>query len=283
MRTLHCLVVAAALAISSFAQTKPTAEAQSSFSYSKDKDGGENIEIKNVSFELTDGNVPGLPAHKMLLLRKTTTSKRTLGDIGEEATITLEAWPLGTDLRQKPLYSLRVTGTDGHVADGAIFVASRGTEEEDWWSIYRLGNAQHLFDTYLPLLSFSISRETLETRYVGLQIPEDDEKDGRLKKPTVVGVLTYASAIKVLHKVLITADTANQAAQFRSLADESRTLTYADSSKGKTPAISVHLTFSNSYPSLPNTVEVVIPVQNDDLDVAHATLPPHLHLAAFQR
>jgi len=53
-----------------------------------------------------------------------------------------------------------------------------------------LGSGQHLFETYVPLLSFSISRETVTTRYVGFEAPGDDTNDTRLKQPNVVGVLT---------------------------------------------------------------------------------------------
>ncbi len=216
MRTLHCGVVALFfLAGIAIAQSKPGVSAQgtSTFNYSKEADGAENINIRNVTFEMVDLNEPGKAGNQSLLLRKTTTSKRTAGDIGQEATITLEAWPLGADLKQKPVYSLNISGTDGHPQDGAIFLASRGTEEVDWWSVYNLKNAHHLFDTHLPLVSFSISRETVETRYVGLQIPEDDVKDERLKKPNVVAVLTYASANKVIREALLTSDDPRGAVQ----------------------------------------------------------------------
>ncbi|ABF43534.1 hypothetical protein Acid345_4534 [Candidatus Koribacter versatilis Ellin345] len=286
MRTLHRgLIVLFAFSTFAAAQAKPdvTAQSTSTFNYSKETDGSENINIRNVSFEMVDLFERGKAGNQSLLLRKTTASKRTAGDIGEEATITLEAWPLGTDLKQKPLFTVSTTGTDGHTLDNALFVASRGTEEVDWWSVYKLKNGQHLFDTYLPLVSFSISRETVETRYLGLQVPEDEVKDARLKKPGVVVVLTYASAAKIIREILITADDAKQAAQLRSLADETRTLTALDSSKGKAPSYSLHLTFSQTYPSPPNLSEIVIPVMKDDLDLANAKLPAGIHAAAFSR
>ncbi len=69
----------------------------------------------------------------------------------------------------------------------------------------------------------------------------------------------------------------------RSLADESRTLTAVDSSKGKVPNYALHLVFSASYPSAPNPQEAIIPVAKDDLDLANAQLPARLHVTAFQR
>ena len=252
MQMLRCGVVGLLLAVSAFAQNKPAKSADfqgsSTYSHSKDADGSENVSIRNIAFDVTDAGIPGRPNDQRLVLRKTTTSKRTVTDIGEEATVTLEAWPLGTDLHTKPLYTLRIVGTDGHRLESALFVADRGLEETEWWSVYRLGDGKHLFETYLPLVSFSISRETLEMRYVGMQIAEDDEKDARLKKADVVGVLTYASASKVIRELLITSDDPKQAPQLRSLADETRTLTTINATKGKVPSYSIKLTFANSAP-----------------------------------
>ena len=56
-------------------------------------------------------------------------------DIGMEASTTVEAWPLGVDLKQKPLYSVTVNGIEPHVVNGEVIVISRGLEETEWWSI----------------------------------------------------------------------------------------------------------------------------------------------------
>jgi len=74
---------------------------------------------------VTGTQVPGRPPAERLLLRKTTRSKQILGDIGMQATVTLEAWRLGEDLRRKPLYTLTVTGEDGRTIDNALFVVAR--------------------------------------------------------------------------------------------------------------------------------------------------------------
>ena len=102
--------------------------------------------------EVTGTQVPGRPADERLLLRKTTRSKQVLGEIGMEATVRLEAWRLGEDPRRKPFYTVTVTGEDGRTIDDALFVVSRGLEETEWWSVYKLGSGQHLFDTYAPPL-----------------------------------------------------------------------------------------------------------------------------------
>lgn len=265
-------------------------ESSSNITATKSLDGSEIVEIRNVSYEVTGTAVPGRPRDERLLLRKTTHSKETLGDIGSESTITLEAWRFGDDPRQKPLYAINITGSDGHTLDNAIFVASRGLEEVDWLSIYKLGTGQHLFDTYVPLLSFSISRDVVTTRYVGLEVPPDDTKDPRLKQPNVVAVLSYASEDRLLREALITCEDPNQAAQMRSYADETREVALAEAAPSAVPGVkpgepsrSLKVIFSDSFPSPPNPKELSIPLQGDDLDLAHAQVPKGVHIAAWHR
>jgi hypothetical protein len=57
-------------------------------------------------------------------------------EIGMDASTTIEAWPLGVDLRQKPLYSLTVPGFDPVARNSDLIVISRGVEEVEWWSVY---------------------------------------------------------------------------------------------------------------------------------------------------
>src|ERR1700733_11832691 len=120
------------------------------------------VEITNVSYELAGSD---------LVLRKTTKSKQMLGDIGMEGSTTTEAWKIGTDLKEKPLYSVTVEGTESRTVENEVFVVSRGLEEVEWWSIYRLVDGAHLFDTYVPLVKFSTSRKETILRYVGFDVP----------------------------------------------------------------------------------------------------------------
>jgi hypothetical protein len=283
---IHLLITAVTVASSLLAQQpKPSApkpvqaQSTSTISSATTADGWQTIDIRNVAYEVTNTGVPGRPADQRLLLRKTTHSKETVGDIDVEATVTLDAWRFGDDPRGKPLYTLNATGTDGHTLDTALFIASRGVEEVDWWSVYKLGNGQHFFDTYVPLLNFSISRETVAERYVGLEVPPDDTKDARLKQPNVIAVLTYASQDRVIREALLTSDDRQQAALLRSFADVTRTLALQE---GKTSR-ALKLSFSQNYPSPANTAEVLIPVAGDDLDLAHAQLPARLHVAVWKR
>jgi hypothetical protein len=278
------ITAALCCAISLFAQPAPKPAARpfqnqssSTINYTPGPDGSETVEIHNVSYEIIGTQVPGRPPSERLLLRKTTHSKQTPGDIGEDATITLEAWRLGDDIGQKPLYTITAGGTDGHTLDNALFVASRALEEVEWWSVYKLGSGQHFFDTYVPLISFSISRETLETRYVGLEVPPDDEADATLKKPNVVGALSYASEDRMIREVLLTCDDLQQAQLLRSYADVTRTVSFDDDSH------SIKISFRQNYPSPPKPVDVLIRLVGDDLDLAHAQLPPRMHAISWRR
>lgn len=239
---------------------------------------GDTVDIKNVTYDITGTNVPGRPPNERLLLRKITRTKEVLGDIGVDANLTLEAWRLGDDLHNRSLYTITVSGDDGNVRDNAIFVVSRGLEEVEWWSIYKLSNGQHLFDTYVPLTSFSISRETITTRYVGFDVPPDNEPDTRLKQPNVIGVLTYASESKIIRELLLTSDDRQQAELLRSYADVTRTISVTEESPQ-----TIHLTFRQNYPSPPKPIELQVSLKGDDLDLSNAHLPTKLHAAAWRR
>jgi hypothetical protein len=235
-------------------------ETQSSSTFSLEaRDGEKTVQIANVAYELVGEGIPGLPRN------------------GMEASATVEAWLLGADFRQKPLYSLTVAGTDPAV-NGDVLVVSRGLEETAWWSVYKLGNGQHLFDTYVPVAPFSISREILTLRLAGLEVATDNASDARLKDPHAIAVLTYASAERVIREALITSDDPNQAVRLRSLADATRTLTLVER-----PSRGLTLSISQNYPSAPQTVTMTIPIVRDDLDLAHVQAPPRLHVAAWKR
>src|SRR5579863_9773286 len=144
--TVRHLILAMGIILSFFAQQPPRTtpkeaplQAESGSTVSLTAKGDEQtLEIHNVTYEVTSDFVPGRPQGQRLLLRQTTCSKQVLGDKGEEATTMLEAWPLGGDVEQKPIYTVNVSGTGGRTLNGALFIADRGLEEVEWWSVYRL-------------------------------------------------------------------------------------------------------------------------------------------------
>lgn len=256
---------------------KPFKDQSTSTISSSTKDDAETIEIENASYEVSEMPIPGRPPQERLVIRKKVHTKEVSDEIDMEGKITVEAWPLGADLGQKPQYAINVEGSAVRTVDSAIVEVSRGLEEVEWWSVYKIGTGEHLFDTYVPLVRFSISRETVAERYVGLEVPPDDVADARLKDPHVVGVLTYASGERVIREALLTCDDPKHAAEFRSFADESRTVSASESAR------SIKISFSQNYPSPPATQSGVIPIVKDDLDLTHAQLPAHMHAAAWKR
>ena len=141
----------------------------------------------------------------------------------------------------------------------------------------------------MPLVSFSISREVVTTRYAGFEMPPDDVKDVRLKEPHVVAVLSYASADRVMPEALLTCDDPQQAKLLRSYFDSTRTLAEIEGAPGtgrekaNEPRRSLKLSISQNYPSPPATIDVRVPIAGNDFDLAHAQLPPRMHLAAWKR
>ena len=263
MRQLCLVLAAAALPLS--AQKPFQSQSPTSAALTIAADGEQTLDIVNSAFELTGTGIPGRPADQHLLLRTVTRSKAVIGDIGVDATTAVDAWPLGTDPAQKPLYTVKATGDEARTIEGEVLVISRGLEEIEWWSVYKLGTGEHLFDTYVPLIHFSISRETVTNRYVGIQVPEET-KDAQL-----VSTVTYASPERVRARIALSSDDPKQAALLRSLADTTRTVAWSGGA--------LHIVISQNYPSAANTVAISIPIVKDDLDLAHAQLPPHLHLA----
>ena len=263
-------------------------QSSSTFSY-EFKSDEQTITINNVTYDLVQPYVPGKKTD-LLVLRVTTKSKQVMGDIGMEGSVTVEAWPLGTDFGEKPRYSVTLDGTGVNTARNSVLVFDRTLEEVEWWSVHALVNGEHLFDTYVQPVEFSISRESDTPRFVGLEVPPDDTKDARLKDPHVVAVLSYASAERVVREALLTCEDPKRAEAYRSLADEERRVEYVEGpvppAQGKTqpePARAIKITWSQAFPSPPNPVSAQIPVAGDDLDLAHPKLPACMHAAAWKR
>src|ERR1700728_3280713 len=178
MRRIAGFLLTAGLALAQ-AHKPFQAQTPASVTYGVNKDGQQTVEITNVAYEVTSTAVPGRPQDERLLLRITTGTRQVVDDIALDASTTVEAWPLGVDPKQKPLYTLKVAGVDSKTVDGALLVILRGLEDTEWWSVYKLGTGERLFDTYAPLLAFSIHRDIQTMRYAGLEVPEDDAKDAR--------------------------------------------------------------------------------------------------------
>jgi len=257
-------------------QAKPfEAQAVSHISYHV-KDGAETVEIVNVAYDI--GGVPGQSG--FLVLRKTEKTTQVIGDMGMEGSVTMEAWPLGSELSKKPLYQVTATGTDARILEDEVWMVDRSTDPDvRWWSLYRLGTGQHLFDSYVEPLRLTVSRSDGNPRYAGLEVPPDDTSDARLKEAHVVGVLSYASGERVIREALITCDNPTRARDLRMYEDTERKVSVVDGAAGR----AIRISFRSAYPSAANEVAISVPQVKDDLDVAHAQLPAGMHIAAWRR
>jgi hypothetical protein len=257
-----------ATALSAQQQRPFQAQSPSTLAYSI-KDGQQAVDITNVTYEMTGEGIPGLPRDQRLILRNSTHTTQLVGDIGMEASTNVQAWPLGVDLKEKPLYSLTVAGVEPKTVNGELLVISRGLEEVEWWSVYALGTGRHLFDTHVPLVQFSTTRDVQTSRYAGLEVPPDDSADRRLRAVNVIAVLTYSAPARVVREALITCDSPTLARLLRSYAETTRTLTVDSNSR-------ITLSLNPSH-------TVIIPIAKDDLDVARATVSAGLHVTAWKR
>jgi hypothetical protein len=236
------------------------------------------VEVHNVAYQYTGTRISGRPEDERLTLRTTIHESVSLGDMQEPGTVMLEAWPLGVDLKQKPLYVVKMSGTEARTLDDALWVVNLGYEVPEW-SILKLGTGQHMFDTHVELLRFSITPEIQTMRYVGVEIPPDDAKDARLKDPHVVAVVSYSSEAKVIREVLITHDNPARARELRSYFDILHSATFVPDAVKK---IKISFRAANPRDKMA-PVDVVVPLKGDDLNPVAAQLPPGMHAAVWKR
>jgi hypothetical protein len=251
------------------------------------QDDAPAVEIVNQTYALTGDHLSGrADKAERLVLRARIATTEVEGDKGVEGKVTVTAWVMGADLDGPPLYSIALSGVSAHAANNFL-VFERGTEDAQWQSIYQLGTGKRLFDCAGTPVVFAIALDAdrWSDRLAGLYLPPDDAADPRLKRPEIVGILTYAapdSDAGVLHELVITQDDHDQAAQLRSYwtgEEDWRLSVSPDPSQGGgagEPKMTIG--FFGTI-----TAKLVIPIPGDDFDLEHAELPAGFHLARWQR
>lgn len=253
-----------------FAQV--SARSASSFSY-HEKDGEKTVEITNAAYQVTQVYEP---RQSWFVLRTTTRSKEVLDEKGWDSKVTLEAWPMGADINQKPLYALELKGSEAVLLGGGLWqVLDEATDPDvPIWSVYQVATGRPLFQSFVAPISMRVAtdraHQLFEDRYAGMYVPPDDAPDARLRDKHVVAVLSYASAGGVLREALLTCDDASRAVNLRSYADTERSLTFIDSPE------TVQVRFKPGP-------TVRIPVSDKDFDWTHAIVPVGLHLNPWKR
>ena len=269
MKLRSCLLVLCAAApLSAQVSARPA----STFAY-HEKDDEKTVEITNVAYDVTQVYEP---RQAWLVLRATTRSRQLLDEKGWESKVTLEAWPLGTDPSQKPLYALETNGSEATLLGGGLWQVLDGATDPDVpvWSVYQVATGRPVFQSFVAPLTMRVAtdraHQMFEERYAGLYVPPDDTPDARLREKHVVAVLSYASAGGVLREALLTCDDASKAADLRSYWDTERALTFLE-----TPA-AVQIRFK------PGPV-VRIPISDKDFDWSHTAAPAGLHVSPWKR
>ena len=173
------------------------------------KQGEEAVAIRNVSYELAAKTV----------LRKTEQTRQVLGDKGMEASTLIEAWPLGVDRKEKPKYTIKVEGVDARSLNYDLLIVTRGLEDTQWWSLYRLADGKPLFNTFVRPIHIP---DTMI--YAGYDVPADG--DPRLKNPKLIGVIHLAGAEGTPRRIEIHANDAKRALVLRSFADVTPSLEF---------------------------------------------------------
>jgi len=69
---------------------------------------------------------------------------------------------------------VKLEADSARTLDNCLWVIDRGYVDVPMWSIHRLGDGRHLFDTHVELVRFTISRADGTPRYAGLDVPADD-------------------------------------------------------------------------------------------------------------
>jgi hypothetical protein len=270
MKVRNCVLILCAISAPVSAQV--SARSTSTFAY-HEKDGEKTVEITNAAYQVTQVYEP---RQSWFVLRTTTRSKEVLDEKGWESQVTLEAWPMGADVNQRPLYALELKGSEATLLGGALWqVLDEATDPDvPVWSVYQVATGNRLFESFVAPLSLRVAtdraHQLFEDRYAGLYVPPDDAPDARLRDRHVVAVLSYASGGGVLREALLTCDDVTRAANLRSYADTERTLSFIES-----PA-AVQIRFKPGP-------AVRIPVFDKDFDWSHAVVPSGLHLNPWKR
>lgn len=153
-----------------------------------------------------------LPLQAQLVLRQTQTTRQTVGEKGMEASTVLEVF----GPKDKLIYTLKVEGVDGRVFHDELYVISRGLEDVEWWSVYRLADGKPLFDTHVPVVRAG-------NHYAGVDVPADG--DARLKNPRLIAVVAIANEAGAVRRIELLAEDAARARLLRSYWDVRRKLT----------------------------------------------------------
>ncbi len=193
------------------------------------------------------------PRRLLARLEVTTTE---FAESSAEGRVRLDVWPLTgpQDLRKPPLYTLVVPGRGAAFDGDSMLSVEHGGGRR---SFYGLADGTWLFDSDTPLATFSLDERK---RFVALAVADDALPD------QAVAVLTYASAGRALHRLLLTADDPVRARVLRGTVSMTRPVARLIDADRRVREV-----------SLPAGI-MRIPFVGDDINPAAAQIPAGLRL-----
>ena len=200
-----------------------------------------------------------------LLLTLTTVTRETLGSKGIDGTAGIAARPATRDM---PLiYSVRLPGRTAALDElGLISI-----DLDDCCTLHRAyhdpATGERLFETTVPVAPLTIEGPSYKRRVAAFVARMDGREDHRAWGDTAVGMITYAAPDRVLHRILVKADTVENARRLRSLDDERTALGWVDAVNGGPivtvpengtvpPVLRLHFITAD--------IQVTIPLHDDD-------------------
>jgi hypothetical protein len=200
-----------------------------------------------------------------LLLTLTTVTRETLGSKGIDGTAGIAARAATRDM---PLiYSVRLPGRTAALDElGLISI-----DLDDCCTLHRAyhdpATGERLFETTVPVAPLTIEGPRYKRRVAAFVARMDGREDHRAWGDTAVGMITYAAPDRVLHQILVKADSVENARRLRSLDDERTALGWVDAVNGGPivtvpengtvpPVLRLHFITAD--------IQVTIPLHDDD-------------------
>lgn len=216
-------------------------------------DGRMQARLVNVNFITALVAAPGQMRPRRLLLRLEVVNADVFAGTEGQGRVRLDAWALEDErsVLAPPLYTVIAPGRNGRLEDEALLMVEIGQRH----SAYSLSDGSWLYDADGPVAGFSQG----QSRRMVAAAAADDEMP-----PGSVAVVSYASAQKVLKRVLISASDATRARLLRTSISLIRPLVRNDEMGRRWLDL-----------TLPAGI-IRIPFLDDSLDLAHAVVPPGL-------
>lgn len=220
-----------------------------------DKSGETTLTISNVVHELTRMLVSPRGRMEQILLRIESRSEETMDAPGITGKVRLSARPINGARETAVLYDLTLDGRSARLDDSGFIAVDLDDGAARSVRAYHLASTgERLFETAAGLASIVIPGPSYRWRYAAFLPIMDDRSDLLSKQPNIIGVITYAAPDRVVRQIAVEAESAEKAAQLRSIWDEEHFLSWVP---GDQPVLSLRLA--------PSGLSLLLPVKDDDL------------------